>query len=408
MLIYVIAYFIARDNLSSKSIGFARAVAGRARRYLAALLRLREIDENWIATAILYVLSRGSLTLRAPSGITVKLARKEFQQLILNYLLLRELAGAKRSQAFMRLALTPNIKETLEALSRALNYCKQLARLEDTSTMGALLDALLSGASGALEVVDSLAVALLLASRGAKVYVNERRGPDAVVVRAASGDVAALFRAKCLTYSVYETFGEMQYDIKEVLGDPRGRGVVDIGANVGDSAIFFALKGAGKVVAVEPIPNVARCAQENVRLNGLDDRIVILNAAIGAGDKVEVPCEVPLHTSGGFSTLATRGDCEVPSVKLAELTDKVGDPYVLKVDCEGCEVYLIRDQLDAVKRFEHVIVEFHPYLTNVKAGELVNVLEASGFRCRDLRRVGEVVTVYCHNRIYPANIKSGT
>jgi FkbM family methyltransferase len=34
----------------------------------------------------------------------------------------------------------------------------------------------------------------------------------------------------------------------------RGRVVVDVGAYIGDSAIYFALRGARKVVAVEPHP----------------------------------------------------------------------------------------------------------------------------------------------------------
>ena len=36
--------------------------------------------------------------------------------------------------------------------------------------------------------------------------------------------------------------------------DVRGKTVVDVGAFVGDSAIHFALKGARRVIAVEPHP----------------------------------------------------------------------------------------------------------------------------------------------------------
>jgi hypothetical protein len=57
---------------------------------------------------------------------------------------------------------------------------------------------------------------------------------------------------KYVSSSVFEIFDENAYDNIDVYG----RDVVDIGANVGDSSIYFALKGARKVVGVEPLPNV--------------------------------------------------------------------------------------------------------------------------------------------------------
>jgi predicted RNA methylase len=34
----------------------------------------------------------------------------------------------------------------------------------------------------------------------------------------------------------------------------RGKIVIDIGVNIADSSIYFALKGADKVIAIEPFP----------------------------------------------------------------------------------------------------------------------------------------------------------
>ena len=69
-----------------------------------------------------------------------------------------------------------------------------------------------------------------------------------------------------------------------------GRDVIDVGANVGDSALYFILHGARKVIAVEPLPNVAKCAEENLRLNDVADKMKIVNAALG-GEPVSVPCD---------------------------------------------------------------------------------------------------------------------
>ena len=39
-----------------------------------------------------------------------------------------------------------------------------------------------------------------------------------------------------------------------MLSGLRGREVVDVGAGIGDSALYFILHGARKVIAVEPCP----------------------------------------------------------------------------------------------------------------------------------------------------------
>ena len=59
-----------------------------------------------------------------------------------------------------------------------------------------------------------------------------------------------------------------------------GREVLDIGSTVGDSVIFFLLEGAEKVIAVEPFPAAFAQLEKNIALNGFEDQVVLLNAAI--------------------------------------------------------------------------------------------------------------------------------
>ncbi len=59
------------------------------------------------------------------------------------------------------------------------------------------------------------------------------------------------------------------------------------------------------MIAVEPLPNVAKCAEENVRLSGATDKVNVINAALGGGS-VSVPCDYDLWSSNGFSTLSAR------------------------------------------------------------------------------------------------------
>jgi FkbM family methyltransferase len=137
-------------------------------------------------------------------------------------------------------------------------------------------------------------------------------------------------------FPIVETFIEGEYEVPEALSGLRGREVVDVGANIGDSALYFILHGARKVIALEPLPNVAKCAEENLELNGITDEVKVINAALGS-EPVSVPCDYDPWSSNGFSTLSTSGPCKVPGVTLGDLLDMIEDPYLLKMDCEGCE-----------------------------------------------------------------------
>jgi FkbM family methyltransferase len=173
-----------------------------------------------------------------------------------------------------------------------------------------------------------------------------------------------------------------EYEIPEVLSGLRGREAVDVGANIGDSALYFILHRARKVIAVEPLPNVARCAEENVRLSGATDKVRVLNAALSSGP-VNVPCDYDLSSSGGFSTLKGSGSCRVPGVSLDELLSMVNDPYLLKMDCEGCEAQVILGpEREKLRAFEHIIFEAHPHITGVSDEKLLASLKELGFECR--------------------------
>ena len=67
--------------------------------------------------------------------------------------------------------------------------------------------------------------------------------------------------ATCLTYSIQD------YDFLPV----KNRVVIDIGADIADSSIYFAMIGAKKVIALEPFPKNFEVAQKNITLNGFNE-----------------------------------------------------------------------------------------------------------------------------------------
>ncbi|MFP3287561.1 MAG: hypothetical protein RXP86_09910 [Acidilobus sp.] len=74
-----------------------------------------------------------------------------------------------------------------------------------------------------------------------------------------------------------------QYFVPEVLQSLRGGDVIDVGASVSDSAIYFVLHGARRFIAVGPLPNAAKCAEENVNISGLAEYYWPLYAVHAAG-----------------------------------------------------------------------------------------------------------------------------
>ncbi|MFP3320330.1 MAG: FkbM family methyltransferase [Acidilobus sp.] len=198
--------------------------------------------------------------------------------------------------------------------------------------------------------------------------------------------VSAVFDAHCVdVVTINETFAEGGYEVPEVLSGLRGRDVIDVGVNVGDTALYFVLNGARKVIAVEPLPNVARCAEENVRLSGAADKVKVLNAAL-SDEPASIPCDYDVRLSGSFSTLKGSGPCKVPGVTISDLLKMVDDPYLLKMDCEGCEAQVILGpERERLRAFEHIIFETHPHITSVSNDKLLTSLKELGFECRPLR-----------------------
>jgi FkbM family methyltransferase len=144
-----------------------------------------------------------------------------------------------------------------------------------------------------------------------------------------------------------------------------GKTVIDIGANIADSSIYFALRGAHKVIGIEPFPRNYRLARKNIIQNKLSDQIVVILAACAATDgEVEID---PTYQSTIGSTLRDiefkNGD-KVPLLTLRSIVNRhksgADDPLILKMDCEGCEYDTILSADETtLQDFSYIIIEYH-------------------------------------------------
>jgi hypothetical protein len=72
----------------------------------------------------------------------------------------------------------------------------------------------------------------------------------------------------------------------------------------------------------------------------------------------------------------------------------VKDPYLLKMDCEGCEADIILNS-DSISYFEKILVESHPHITKVSDKALLSKLRKLKYKCEERYRVGKTKLFYC-------------
>ena len=150
----------------------------------------------------------------------------------------------------------------------------------------------------------------------------------------------------------------IQEDYKEL--SVKDKIVVDIGASVGDSAIYFAARGAKQIYAFEPFFKSFNKAKENITLNGYDKQITILNKAVGIQGTVELD---PDYNNNNSSTLNhwRKGGIKVDVVNLEQIIDDYNiNQGVLKMDCEGCEYdAILNAQMSTLRKFSEIKLEYH-------------------------------------------------
>ena len=168
-----------------------------------------------------------------------------------------------------------------------------------------------------------------------------------------------------------EIFGEKIYDILNVAG----KDVLDVGGNIGDSAISFAIRGAKKVIGIEPYTAHYNLAQENITINGLADRIIFLNGGAGKEDS-DLSLADGNNVNAASPILRVKNGTKIHIYSLKQLLSQFDlENPILKMDCEGCEYEIItQENVDVLKEFSEIFMEYH-----FGFDELRNILNASGF-----------------------------
>lgn len=133
-----------------------------------------------------------------------------------------------------------------------------------------------------------------------------------------------------------------------------GAHVIDVGASVGNHALYFAtLMGAARVTCIEPNPEAIAVLRANVAANGLEAVVRLDALGIGLSDRSEAGFKIKRNARNmGAARLEKGGEIAVHRGDALFPDERVD---LVKIDVEGMEMQVLAG-------FERIIAEQRPAL----------------------------------------------
>ena len=202
-------------------------------------------------------------------------------------------------------------------------------------------------------------------------------------------------QAKILECSIqFVKFPELMRVSEEILGykiyefetqNPKPF-IIDLGANIGMSVLFFKKKfPAARILAFEPDPRNFEILSENVRVNQWRDVELHHLAIAGVEEEIDFysdPGGNASLESGIYSGLLSGAIKQ--RVKAAPLSKFIKGPVdFLKMDVEGSETLILQELASSgtLGQIKAMAVEYHHHLVpgEDKLASFLNILEEQGF-----------------------------
>jgi FkbM family methyltransferase len=150
--------------------------------------------------------------------------------------------------------------------------------------------------------------------------------------------------------------------------------VLDLGANIGLSAIYFSRAyPSARLACVEPVADNLRIMAQNLRLNDVEAEII--SAAVDVADGQVVMRRDAMDF--GHQVISARSDpsaahFEVPALSVPSILRRLGWDRIglLKVDIEGHEQRLFADDCDWLHRVDAMCLEYHHDSGDVELGRI--------------------------------------
>jgi FkbM family methyltransferase len=208
--------------------------------------------------------------------------------------------------------------------------------------------------------------------------------------RADLGVIEQIFQQQDYSLKPLQRGAELQALYERIAGAGQAPLILDAGANIGASVLYFAQAfPRARIAALEPARNNFEVLQANIAGLEVDARC----AAIGAADG-ETTLVDPGEGEWGYRTAAGGSGEKVSVISASRLVAEkraAGQvPYIAKIDIEGGEAELFSRDTGWMDLFPLLIVELHDWLLP-RAGSARNFLRCVAERDRDFVFLGENV-----------------
>ena len=186
---------------------------------------------------------------------------------------------------------------------------------------------------------------------------------------------------------VFEIFGYDSYHLKEFSQQTmpdRPLTILDIGAHVGAFSLAMLEKfPTCRCICCEPSPKTFEYLRKNIEINGLQQRVQLIEAAVLAEDKETALFEGKEGSAKNSATIPLDGGttCTVQGLSFDHLVDRLDSEIdVLKLDCEGAEYeILFNSSPSTLEKIRSIVLEYHPVPGN-GWDEIRAYLIAGGFQ----------------------------
>jgi FkbM family methyltransferase len=155
--------------------------------------------------------------------------------------------------------------------------------------------------------------------------------------------------------------------------DVEGMDVIDIGSSIGDTPIYFALKGARRIISFEPYPATFARAKHNISANGFDDKVMLLNEGAGISGWMKLTRS---ERNLWANAVPSSDGQEIRFNSLRDIISRFGiETAVLKFHGEGSEYeFLLNASPEDLAHFPQIMLKYH-----YGAKPILKKLEGAGF-----------------------------
>lgn len=178
-----------------------------------------------------------------------------------------------------------------------------------------------------------------------------------------------------------EIFVNSEYELKNLTAS----NIVDIGANIGAFAIYYAMKfPEARILSFEPAPATYQLLRQNLKLNSIRNVTAINEAVSGDGKEMQLFVGAATGLSGIVAQTRDAKPVKVKSTTLSDILAKFDGPIdLLKMDCEGAEYdTLFNTPKSVMNKIHNMVMEFHEGLTQFNRGDLCTYLADAGFKLK--------------------------